>query len=115
MVSPGSSIKKTDRHDILVTEILLKVALNTIKQTVCRRILPIESTFAYNSILIYIYISLIYKNYRIQQIVFLLYNMYSNKRYVILTKRKINKALNKQENQRLCNIDKKWSILWLVL
>ena len=32
--------------------------------------------------------------------------MYSNKRYVILTKRKINKALNKQENQRLCNIDK---------
>jgi hypothetical protein len=36
MVSPVSSIKKTDRHDILVTEILLKVALNTIKQTVCR-------------------------------------------------------------------------------
>jgi hypothetical protein len=55
MVSPVSSIKKTDRHDILVTEILLKVALNTIKQTVCRRILPTESTFAYNSILIYIY------------------------------------------------------------
>ena len=73
----------------------------------CTRILPLESTFAYNSILI----SLIYKNYRIQQIVFLLYNMYSNKRYVILTKRKKNKqsikeSLNKQENQRLCNIDK---------
>jgi hypothetical protein len=29
--SPGSSTNKTDRHDI--TEILLKVALNTIKQT----------------------------------------------------------------------------------
>ena len=51
----GPGELKTDRHDILVTEILLKVALNTIKQTVCRRILPIESTFAYNSILIYIY------------------------------------------------------------
>ena len=35
-ISPGSlvsSTNKTDRHDILVTDILLKVALNTIKQT----------------------------------------------------------------------------------
>jgi hypothetical protein len=31
--SPVSSINKTDSHDILVIEILLKVALNTIKQT----------------------------------------------------------------------------------
>jgi hypothetical protein len=30
-ITPVSSINKTDRHDI--TEILLKVALNTIKQT----------------------------------------------------------------------------------
>jgi hypothetical protein len=31
LVAPVSSTNKTDRHDI--TEILLKVALNTIKQT----------------------------------------------------------------------------------
>ena len=30
---PVSSTNKTDRHDILVAEILLKVALSTIKQT----------------------------------------------------------------------------------
>ena len=31
--TPVSSTNKTDDHDILVTEILLKVALNTIDQT----------------------------------------------------------------------------------
>jgi hypothetical protein len=31
--TPVSSINKTDRHDIHVTEISLKVALNTLNQT----------------------------------------------------------------------------------
>jgi hypothetical protein len=53
------------------------------------------------------YISRIYIYMRIE--------LYANVDSIILTKRKINKALNKQENQRLCDIDKKWSILWLVL
>jgi hypothetical protein len=37
--SPVSSTNKTDRHDI--TEILLKVALNTIKQTTNKQLLII--------------------------------------------------------------------------
>jgi hypothetical protein len=39
---PVSSTNKTDRHDI--TEILLKVALNTIKQTNSQNQLPVDGS-----------------------------------------------------------------------
>ena len=60
---PVSSINKTDRHDI--TEILLKVALNTIKQANKNPVL---------SVCIYIVVKSIDENYKWQ--------LYLNKRWL---------------------------------